>query len=247
MSFSSGIIPTFGIKPGTVLGGYQVKRLLGRGYECEAYGGIEIATRVRRALKFYRMRGIEDWERVRHTAWFYQQLAPTGVVALYHHLGSGFLPVSGEPVAMLVVELIQGVTLEQHIRRIKGRRLQREQQYIRLIASIAENVSRIHKIGFAAGDIENLENTILTESGRLVFIDIEPGQMGEPNRDLSNDLEELLSLFDSIFSVRDRREVYEQGKSIVEEAKEKPIRRDTMKRLASRLSTLFEEQEEKSK
>ncbi|MBW8003059.1 MAG: hypothetical protein FVQ80_13740 [Planctomycetes bacterium] len=242
MSDSPGIIPTFGIKPGTVLGGYQVKKVLGRGYECEAYEGIEISTRVRRALKFYRMRGIEDWERVRHTAWFYQQLAPTGVVALYHHLGSGFLPKTGEPVAMLVVELIKGVILEKYVRRIKGRRLQREQQYLRLIASIAENVSRIHKIGFAAGDIENLENTILTPTGRLVFIDIEPGQMGEPNRDYQNDIEELLSLFDSMFSVRDQREVYVQAKKIVENVLDRPIRRDSMKRVAIKLKNLLEAQ-----
>ena len=240
MSDSSGIIPTFGIKPGTVIGGYQIKRAIGRGYEAECYLASEIPTGVRRAIKIYPIEEMEDLERVRHMAWFFEQLADTGSVARYFHLHSGFLPTNGKPAAMLVMEYVEGPTLDRLLRTIKGRITQRESLYMRLLANIAEKVGRVHRIGFAIGDFENPLNTVIKPTGEPVFVDIEPGEAGNANRDFTNDLEELKTLFDSIFPLRDRRKMYDEGKAILEEAMGKPFRRDLLKRISNRWLALAE-------
>ncbi|MBW8003281.1 MAG: hypothetical protein FVQ80_14905 [Planctomycetes bacterium] len=244
MSDSSGIIPTFGIKPGTVIGGYQIKRAIGRGYEAECYLASEIPTGVRRAIKIYPIEEMEDLERVRHMAWFFEQLADTGSVARYFHFHTGYLPTNGKPAAMLVMEHIRGPTLEQYVRTIKGRQHQREVHYLQLLASIAEKVGWVHRIGYAIGDFENPLNTIVRPTGEPIFCDLEPGEAGNANTDFENDLEELLSLFDFIFSTRNRRQLYDEGKAIIETALDRPIRRDTMARISKKLSALADAQYE---
>ena len=240
MSDSPGIIPTFGLRPGTVLGGYQIKRILGRGYEAEVFEAIEIPTGVRRALKIYRIEETDDLERVIHRAWFFERLSNTGSVARYIHLGTGFLPTNGKPAAMLLMELIQGVTIDRYLRTIKGRKLQREQQYLRLLARIAEKIARIHRLDFAVGDFENLKNVIVKPTGEPIIVDLEPGEKGDPNRDFGNDLSELLSLFDLIFPVGDRRKLYRDAKATLEDAMERPFRRDVLKWISKRMMILAE-------
>ena len=246
-SSSGGIIPSFRLRPGTTLGNYRINRILGRGYEAEVFEAIEIPTGVRRAIKIFPIGNLDDLERVRHMAWFFEKLSNTGSVARYHHLGTGFLPTNGKPTAMLVMEYVEGPTLDRVLRTIKGRIAQRESLYVRLLANIAEKVGRVHRIGFAIGDFENPLNTIIKPNGEPVFVDIEPGEAGNANRDFENDIGELNSLIGLIFPLGDQREVYVQAKAIVENALDRPIRRNSMKRVAIKLNALLEEQEEESK
>ena len=240
LSSTPGIVPPFKLKPGSQIGNYRILHQLGRGFEAEVYEAIEIPTGIRRALKIYHLGEPETWDRVRAMARFFEKLAPTGAVAQYHHTGTCFLPPTGEPVAFLVMELLSGKTLDKHVRSIKGTRLQRETRCLGLLTKIAEKIARVHEAGFAIGDFMDGTNTIILPTGEPIFCDLEPGERNNPNRDFACDLLELNCIIEVIFPLRNRGDFYKMANEMVEKSMEKPIRRNTMKKLATELKHFLE-------
>jgi hypothetical protein len=110
-------VKPIGLKPGARIGSYEVQESLGRGWEGEAFLVKEVPTDAFRVMKVIRhdpkkRNAVRD--RI-HTAWFFEQLSHTGIVARYYHMGQWFL--DDDPgLFFFVFEHLAGQRLDRWLR-----------------------------------------------------------------------------------------------------------------------------------
>lgn len=109
-----GKVKSLRLAKGTRVGNYRIVKPLGRGWEGEVYAVEEVPTDAKRAMKLIGCDNVETARDVIHTAWFFEQLAPTGSVARYYHMGQWFLG-DDEGLFYLVFEHLEGSILKEWV------------------------------------------------------------------------------------------------------------------------------------
>jgi len=141
----------FNLKPGRVIAGkYEVTGFLGRGKEGEVYRVVERRTGLSRAAKlFYPERNIDD-RALRFYARKLDNLRGCTLVIQYHH--SETIRLAGEPVSVLMSELVEGEILADVLDRSRGRRLPMLESLM-IVRAIAGGLAEIHDRGEYHGDM----------------------------------------------------------------------------------------------
>lgn len=155
-------VDTFDFATGRVLAGkYRVDRLLGRGWEGEAYQVTELATGVHRAAKvFYPQRNRND-SAVRAYARKLEKLADCTALIRYHHTDT--FRHAGEKVSFILSELVHGEILEEFVVRQRGKRLPAFEA-LHLLSAVARGVAQIHQRGEYHGDLHD-RNVLIRRRG----------------------------------------------------------------------------------
>ncbi len=158
----SKVIDSFDFPVGRVLAGkYRIERLLGRGWEGEAYHVTEIKTDVQRAAKvFYPQRNRND-RALRAYARKLEKLSDCSALIRYHHTDS--FRRSGEPISFVLSELVRGEILEDFAKRQRGGRLPAFEA-LHLLRTVARGVAQIHQHGEYHGDLHD-RNVLVRRRG----------------------------------------------------------------------------------
>jgi serine/threonine-protein kinase len=131
------------LKPGAVIGGFRVERLLGQGGMGAVWRVSELATGEVYALKVIAAQGKQPRERIEREAAVQLQIRHPNVVAVYR-----YLTLSGQ--AALLMELVDGLPLD--------RLLQREPPDARgavsLFVQICAGVAAAHEAGVVHRDLK---------------------------------------------------------------------------------------------
>jgi tRNA A-37 threonylcarbamoyl transferase component Bud32 len=189
-----GKVKPLKLSKGTRVGSYRIDRPLGRGWEGEVYAVEEVPTAAERAMKLIARQVDVSTRVVVHTAWFFEQLASSGAVARYFHMGTWFLE-DNEGLFFLVFERLHGKTLKDYIEDEQD--AWTEQRALRMVRQVAEAIARVHALGYAVGDFDTGTNIVVTGDAadpRPIFCDLDPGAPDAPNTNFANDAEELLTL-----------------------------------------------------
>lgn len=155
-------IDSFELRAGRVLGGrYEVNELLGAGWEGEVYSVTEVRTGIPRAAKvFFPHRNVRD-RALRAYAKKLNRLRDCPIIIQYHH--SETFSCRGQPVTVLVSDLVDGEILEEFIGRQPGRRLH-PFEALHLVHTIAVGVEQIHNLGEYHGDLHD-RNVLVRRHG----------------------------------------------------------------------------------
>jgi len=172
-------IKSFGLKQGERIGNYRVFEMIGRGWEGEVYKVAEVPTDAIRALKMFRSDELDSTRHLIHYAWYFEQLRVTGHFPIYYHYGQWFLD-DDNGCWYLIFEYVS------------GRKLTEMQPTPEVFLSVVSAVANVHSLGFAVGDMRSPGNVIVTETGRVVFVDCDPGKPDRPNQDYRRDCKEEL-------------------------------------------------------
>ena len=158
----SMVIDSFDFAIGRVLAGkYRIDRLLGHGWEGEAYQVTEVTTGVQRAAKvFYPQRNKGD-RALRAYARKLEKLCDCSALIRYHHTDT--FRQSGSPISFVLSELVQGEILEDFIKRQRGRRLPTFEA-LHLLRAVARGVAQIHQRGEYHGDLHD-RNVLVRRRG----------------------------------------------------------------------------------
>ncbi|NIM01181.1 MAG: protein kinase [Acidobacteria bacterium] len=158
----SKVIDSFNFTIGRVLAGkYRIERLLGRGWEGEAYQVTEVKTGVQRAAKvFYPQRNRGD-RALRAYARKLEKLSGCSALIRYHHTDS--FRRSGQPISFVLSELVRGEILEDFVKRQRGGRLTGFEA-LHLLRAVARGVAQIHQFGEYHGDLHD-RNVLVRRRG----------------------------------------------------------------------------------
>ena len=201
-----GRIRSFKLAAGTRIGNYEIVRPIGRGWEGEVFEVREVPTEATRAMKIVRHEPKQPTRDRIAAAWFFEQLADTGSVARYYHMGQWFFDDS-EGVFFYVFEHLRGEDLSALIRRQRAR--MSSSRALELLTMVVACVARIHERGYAVGDLETGENLIVLDNAQAVKVcDCNPGKADRPNVDFRNDFRELRDLARKIFGRHSRSSAF---------------------------------------
>jgi serine/threonine protein kinase len=169
---------------GDDIGAYRVIGLLGTGHESDVYLVRHIESGNKYSLKL--LRGRNTPQEVESAVMFYRRLARCSAVKRLRRVG--VLPPQRSVGIRhyMVFDYVQGVSLDRYL---DGN----YQLPIPVLTyRLAQALERVHRTGLAIGDFSQGRN-ILVEKGtqRLLFCDLDYGEVGIPNRDQGEDLEEL--------------------------------------------------------
>lgn len=155
-------IDSFEFHPGRVLAGkYRVERLLGKGWEGEAYHVTEVSTGVQRAAKvFYPQRNERD-RALRAYARKLEKLSDCTTLIRYHH--SDTFRQGNRRISFLLSELVQGEILEDFVKRQRGRRLP-VFEALHLLRIVTQGVVQIHRHREYHGDLHD-RNVLVQRRG----------------------------------------------------------------------------------
>lgn len=155
-------IESFDFEPGRILAKkYQVVRKLGRGWEGEVYGVLELSSKVERAAKlFFPHRNVGGRSSTRYARKLHK-LRDTRVVIQYHTEEQ--IRVRGHEVTLLISELVEGELLQTFLRRQPDRRLD-PFRGLHLLYAIVQGLEAIHAHGEYHGDLHS-KNVIIARSG----------------------------------------------------------------------------------
>lgn len=155
-------VDSFDFAIGRVLAGkYRIERLLGGGWEGEAYQVTEVTTGVQRAAKvFYPQRNIGD-RALRAYARKLEKLSDCAALIRYHHTDT--FRHSGSRISFVLSELVQGEILEEFVKRQPGRRLPMFEA-LHLLRAVARGVAQIHQRGEYHGDLHD-RNVLVQRRG----------------------------------------------------------------------------------
>lgn len=154
--------PPFNLRSGKLLAGkYEVIAPLGNGWEGEVYRVTERATGIERAAKlFYPCRD----PRGRVSAWYARKLDRLRrCPILIPYLTSEIIKFRGEPVRMLVSELVEGEVLSRFLQHQPGRRLGAFEGLV-FLHRLAAGLESIHALSDYHGDVHP-ENLIVRRLG----------------------------------------------------------------------------------
>ncbi|MGA7964486.1 MAG: serine/threonine protein kinase [Gammaproteobacteria bacterium] len=156
----------FRLRTGTPIAGkYRVLARLGSGWEGEVYRVAELTTGIERAAKlFYPVRDPHG----RVSAWYARKMDRLRrCPILIPYLTSEIVTLRGEPVRMLVSELVQGQVLSKFLRHQPGHRLTPFEALV-FLHRLTVGLESIHALADYHGDL-HAENLIV----RRVGIDFE--------------------------------------------------------------------------
>lgn len=156
------VVKSFALSPGArIAGKYEVVELLGRGWEGEVYKIRELRTDIEYAAKLFfpkrdpRQRSVVAYARKLH------RLRHCSMVIQYHNEEQ--IQVKGRSVTVLIAEFVDGVLLEDFIKRYPGKRLE-PYMALHVLHALAKGMSEIHNLGEYHGDLHS-ENIIVVKHG----------------------------------------------------------------------------------
>jgi hypothetical protein len=158
----SKAVDSFDFTIGRILAGkYRIERLLGKGWEGEAYQVTEVATGVQRAAKvFYPQRNRGD-RALRAYARKLEKLSDCSALIRYHHTDA--FRHAGARISFVLSELVRGEILEDFVKRQRGRRLPTFEA-MHLLRAVARGVAQIHQRGEYHGDLHD-RNVLVRRRG----------------------------------------------------------------------------------
>ena len=230
-------VKSFNLSRGTRVGQYKILSKLGRGCEGEVYNVQEVPTEARRVMKIVRhSRGERIRDRI-HTAWYFEQLATTGAVARYYHMGQWFFE-DNEGVFYYVFEHLPGKNLqawlEKHGRRISA------QKALKIAAAVADALAKVHAKELAVGDFWQGDNIIVLDRGSKVKIcDSNPGRADHPNEKFKNDIKEFRQLLRLIFDSNRSDPLFRKARRILDDGARQLPARKVLSHVHLKLSDLF--------
>lgn len=187
-------IDALGFEPGQVLvGKYEVRALLGRGWESEVYLVRERGTGIERTFKcFFPHRNLGDKAAKRYARKLHK-LRQCPIIIQYHTRET--LVVRDQPITCLVSEFVEGELLSKFIARQPGGRLS-PFQAVHLLHALATGIECIHRLGEYHGDLHT-DNVIVLRYGlgfELKLIDT--FNHGPPKAEhIRNDTVDLVNIF----------------------------------------------------
>ena len=156
------VIDSFDLPPGRIIAKkYEIKSLLGAGWESEVYLVRELATGIERTAKFFfpqrnlRDRALKFYARKLHKLRkcpFIIQYSTQDTI-IYHRF----------PISFLVSEFVEGELLSEYLDRQPGKRLL-PFQAIHLLYALARGIECIHSVGDYHGDLHT-DNIIVQRVG----------------------------------------------------------------------------------
>jgi len=152
----------FRLRAGTLIADkYRVLARLGSGWEGEVYHVEELATGIERAAKlFYPVRDPNG----RVSAWYARKMDRLRKCPiLIPYLTSEAITLRGQPMRMLVSELVQGQVLSKFLRHQPGRRLTAFEALV-FLHRLAVGLESIHALADYHGDL-HAENLIIRRIG----------------------------------------------------------------------------------
>jgi len=158
----SKAIDSFDFAIGRVLAGkYRIERLLGRGWEGEAYQVTEVATGVQRAAKVFYPKRNQGNRALRAYARKLEKLSDCSALIRYHHTDT--FRQAGSRISFVLSELVQGEILEDFVKRQRGHRLGTFEA-LHLLRAVARGVAQIHQRGEYHGDLHD-RNVLVRRRG----------------------------------------------------------------------------------
>jgi serine/threonine protein kinase len=158
-------VTSFNLRRGTRIGQYEIVSKLGRGWEGEVYNVKEVPTDAPRAMKIVRHRKGASVRDYGHIGWYFEQLAETGAVARYYHMGQWFLE-DNEGLFYFVFERLRGENLQVWLR--KRRRRLGAREALGAAVAVASAIAKVHQKRVAVGDFEWGDNLIVLDDGATV-------------------------------------------------------------------------------
>ena len=225
-----GKIKSFGLKKGTRIDRYEVVRRIDCGWEAEIYEVREVPSEAVRAIRLVRNERLRVRDFI-HRAWYFEQLAGTGAVPRYHHMGQWFFG-DDEGVFFYVFEKLPGENLKNWLNRTGKTASTRER--LSTAIAVADALSKIHEKQYAVGDFGSGENVMLVGAAAVKFCDCDPGMADRPNDDFRGDRDEFVELADRLLNRRKDFQARKLVHNAVAAAKKMPPRR-AMRSVVARL------------
>jgi len=191
----------FHLVPGRVIGGeYVVESTLGEGWEGRVYRVRERRTGAPRAAKlFFPERNDRD-QAVDFYARKLEQLRDCPIIIKYHH--SETIRLGGRPVTVLISEFVDGVLLEELVRRRRGRRLPLFEA-LHILHGLASGVEAVHARREYHGDLHPGNVLVRRRGVHFVLKLVDLLDLGRPTRrNIADDVVDLVRLFDEMLGGR---------------------------------------------
>lgn len=188
------VIESFNLSPGRVIAKkYEIRALLGAGWESEVYLVKEIATGIERTAKFFfpqrnpRDRALKFYARKLH------KLRKCPIIIQYSTQDT--FTFQRIPISFLVSEFVEGELLSEYLKRQPGKRLM-PFQALHLLYALARGMECIHLVGDYHGDLHT-ENIIVQRVGleyELKLLDM--FHWGAPSAEnIRDDVIDLIRIF----------------------------------------------------
>jgi len=190
----SKTIDSFDFAVGRILAGkYRIERMLGRGWEGEAYQVTEVATGVQRAAKVFYPHRNQGNRALRTYARKLEKLSDCSALIRYHHTDT--FRQSGSTISFVLSELVRGEILEEFVRRQPGKRLPTFDA-LHLLRAVTRGVAQIHQRREYHGDLHD-RNVLVWRRGvhfeiKLLDLFSDKSSTRERQRDDVVDLARLL-------------------------------------------------------
>jgi len=155
--------------------GYELFQCLGSGSMASVYSARSIATNESCAVKILR----EEWWEDATAVQLIRREARAGLHVTHPHLVRIFDAHIAHPPYFLVLDLLEGETVRERLRREYRLDLSSSLWVVR---QIAESLASLHRAGFVHGDVKP-ENIRLINSGTAILVDLgfahRPGENAE--------------------------------------------------------------------
>ena len=156
------VIESFDLPAGRIIARkYEIKYLLGAGWESEVYLVREIATGIERTAKFFFPQRNPYDRALKFYARKLHKLRKCEIVIQYSTQDT--IVFRRVPVSFLVSEFVEGELLSEYLDRQSGKRLQ-PFQALHLLYALARGIECIHTVGDYHGDLHT-DNIIVQRVG----------------------------------------------------------------------------------
>lgn len=156
------VIESFDLPPGRIIARkYEIKYLLGAGWESEVYLVRELATGIERTAKFFFPQRNPYDRALKFYARKLHKLRKCEIVIQYSTQDT--IVFRRAPVSFLVSEFVEGELLSEYLDRQPGKRLQ-PFQALHLLYALARGIECIHTVGDYHGDLHT-DNIIVQRVG----------------------------------------------------------------------------------
>jgi len=162
MTTRANQIESFDLPPGRPIAGrYVVESRLGAGWEGEVYKVVEQRTGAHRAAKLFFPHRNEQDKAVNFYARKLERLRECPIIIQYHNAET--FRVQGRQVTALISEYVDGVILDDLIKRQPGKRF-RPFEALHLLHALASGLEDVHEMGEYHGDLHS-GNVLVKRSG----------------------------------------------------------------------------------
>ncbi len=190
-------IENFSFQKGTLLADkYEVVKMVGSGWEGEVYLVRELGVDVDRAAKLYFPHRDRNGDKSRFSARKQHNLRDCGILIHFHTYE--LLAWQGEEIKMLVSEYVEGMMLEDYVKKQRGKRMPYFEA-LHLLRTLAQGVAAIHEKNEYHGDI-HAANVVISRKGAWFNAKIfDPYDYGKVTKELiAGDVVDLILLFHEV-------------------------------------------------